>query len=164
MQFLVRKPITEQGQSDRISTIVLVGVSHMRRVEPHLQGAGFSIKLISRLGGLPTHNSITTVQDTLSSVSVEPGSAVVINIFGNFTYRYEQEDGGMSLPVPIQGVHHMFGKVGVCTDKMFKGAVAKLVPVLGQLSSVPCVVLPPKEAAARTKPTPQTLVRQVRTR
>ena len=49
----------------------------------------------------------------------------------------------MSLPVPIQGVHHMFGKVGVCTDEMFKGAVAKLVPVLGQLSSVPCVVLLP---------------------
>ena len=37
----------------------------------------------------------------------------------------------------------MFGKVGVCTDEMFKGAVAKLVPVLGQLSSVPCVVLLP---------------------
>ncbi len=37
----------------------------------------------------------------------------------------------MSLPVLIQGVHHLFGKVGVCTDDMLKNVVAKLVPVLG---------------------------------
>ena len=40
---------------------------------------------------------------------MEPGTAVMFNLFGNFTYRYEQEDGGISLPVSIQGVHHMFG-------------------------------------------------------
>ena len=74
---------------------------------------------------------------------MEPGIAFVFDILGNFTYRYEQEDGGMLLPVPIQGVHHMFGKVGICTDEMFKGVVTKLVSVLGQLSPVPCVVLPP---------------------
>ena len=74
---------------------------------------------------------------------MEPGTTVVFDIFGNFTYRYEQDDGGMSLPVPIQSVHHMFGKVGVCTDDMFKRVVTKLVSVLGQLSPVPCVVLPP---------------------
>ena len=37
----------------------------------------------------------------------------------------------------------MFGKVGVCTDNMLKNVVAKLVPLLGKLSSVSCVVMPP---------------------
>ena len=116
----------------------------MRRVEPHLQAVGYRIKLISLTGGLqPTANSITDLQDKMATISVEPGTTVMFDILGNFTYRYEQEDRGMLLPVPIQGVHHMFGKVGVCTDDMFKGVVTKLVSVLGQLSPVPCVVLLP---------------------
>ena len=82
------------------------------------------------------------MQEKLTGISLEPGTAVVFDLFGNFTYRYEQEDCGMSLPVPIQGVHHMFGKVDVCTDEMFQGVISKLVPVLSKLSSVPCVVLP----------------------
>ena len=44
-----------------------------------------SIKLISLLGGLPTDKSITTVQDALSSASVEPGSAVVFDILYSVT-------------------------------------------------------------------------------
>ena len=140
---LVRKPIKEQGHSDRITSIILVGASHMRRVEPHLQGAGYSIKLLSLTGGLPTTHSINDLQERLTGTSMEPGTAVVFDLFGNFTYRFEQEDGGLSLPVPIHGVHHMFGKVDVCTDKMFKEVISKLVPVLSQLSSVPCVVMPP---------------------
>ena len=139
---LVRKPIKEQGPSDRISSIILVGASHMRRVEPHLQSAGYKVSLLSLMGGLPTNHSISHMQEKLTGISLEPGTAVVFDLFGNFTYRYEQEDGGMSLPVPIQGVHHMFGKVDVCTDEMFKSVISKLVPVLSQLSSVPCVVLP----------------------
>ena len=115
----------------------------MQRVEPHLQSAGYNIKLISLTGGLPTANSITDLQDKIATISVEPGIAFVFDILRNFTYRYEQEDRVMLLPVPIQGVHHMFGKVGICTDEMFKGVVTKLVSVLGQLSPVPCVVLPP---------------------
>ena len=142
-EVLVREPITEKGQSDKIHHLLLVGASHMRRVEPFLQKEGYKTSLISLKGGLPTAESIEELQSKLSDTGVEPGTAVVFDILGNFTFRYEQEDGGMSLPVLIQGVHHLFGKVGVCTDDMMKRVVAKLVPVLGKLSSVPCVVLPP---------------------
>ena len=140
---LVREPIIEKGHSDTIHHLLLVGASHMRRVEPFLQREGYRTSLISLKGGLPTTDSIEELQSKLTDSCVEPGTAVVFDILGNFTFRYEQEDGGMSLPVPIQGVHHLFGRVGVCTDDMLKNVVAKLVPVIGKLSSVPCVVMPP---------------------
>ena len=114
----------------------------MRRVQPFLQREGYKTSLISLKGGLPTTESIEELQSKLTDTCVEPGTAVVFDILGNFTFRYEQEDGGMSLPVPIQGVHHLFGKVGVCTDDMLKCVVAKLVPVLGKLRSVPRFVMP----------------------
>ena len=130
----------------------------------------FAISLfVFELWGKDWFRSVLPIFRTRSPTSVEPGTTVVFDIFGNFTYRYEQDDGGMSLPVPIQGVHHMFGKVGVCTDNMFKSIVTKLMSVLGQLSPVLCVVLPPVPryltgVAVTTVHTPATRERQVRTR
>ena len=45
----------------------------------------------------------------------------------------------------------MLGKIGVCTDVMFKSLVSKLIPVFGLVSSLPCVVLPavPRYIAGR---------------
>ena len=83
------------------------------------------------------------LQDQLASLSVGPGTAIVYDLLGNFSFRYEQDDGGMVLPAAVGGGHHLLGAVGVCTDDMFKTLVGKLVPVLGQLSSIPSVVLSP---------------------
>ena len=66
-----------------------------------LQMEGYKVKLISLKGGLPTTSSIADLQDQLTGSSVEPGAAVVFDLLGNFTFRYEQDKGGMVLPVPV---------------------------------------------------------------
>ena len=66
-----------------------------------LQMEGYKVKLISLKGGLPTTSSIADQQDQLTGSSVEPGAAVVFDLLGNFTLSYEQDDGGMVLPVPV---------------------------------------------------------------
>ena len=123
----------------------------MRRVEQFLQNEGYIVRVISLKGGLLTTSAIEELGDQLTGLGEAPGTAVVFDVFGNFTFRYEQEDGGMSLLVPIQGGHHMLGKIGVCTDVMFKSLVSKLIPVFGLVSSLPCVVLPavPRYIAGR---------------
>ena len=141
-EILVREPIQEQGQNDKINHIILVGSSHMRRVEQFLQDEGYNVRTISLRGGLPTIGAIEELSEQLTGLGAAPGAAVVFDVLGNFTYRYEQEDGGMSLPVPIQGGHHLLGKVGVCTDVMLKSLISKLIPVFGLNSNLPCVVLP----------------------
>ena len=69
----------------------------MRRVLIPLQEEGHTVRVISLLGGLPTSASITDLQRQLSEKPLEPGTTVVFDLLGNFTYRYEQEDGGMAL-------------------------------------------------------------------
>ena len=49
----------------------------------------------------------------------------------------------MSLPVMIQGGHHLPGRVGVCEDSVLKSAITRIVAVIAAWSTVPIVVLPP---------------------
>ena len=81
----------------------------MRRVEQFLQNEGYIVRVISLKGRLPTTSAIEELGNQLTGLGAAPGTAVVFDVFGNFTFRYEQEDGGMSLRVPIQGGHHMLG-------------------------------------------------------
>ena len=70
----------------------------MRRVPIPLQEEGHTVRVISLLGGLPASASITDLQRQLSEKPLEPGTTVVFDLLGNFTYRYEQEDGGYLSP------------------------------------------------------------------
>ena len=139
----VREPSREQGVSDKIIELILVGSSHMRRVAEPLQEAGFSVKIVTLAGGLPTESAIGKVHDELVSMSIQPGSAIVFDLLGNYTYRYEQADGGLALPVPLYNGHHLLGDIDVVADKAMKSLLSTLVPLLGCRSDVPVVVIPP---------------------
>ena len=75
-----------------MTRIILVGSSHMRSVQQFLQNEGYIVRVISLKGGLPTTSAIEELGDQLTSLGAAPGTAVVFDVFGNFTFRYEQED------------------------------------------------------------------------
>ena len=91
------------------------------------------VRVTSLLGGLPTDSSLTDLQRQLSEKPLEPGTTVVLDLLGNFTYRYEQEDGGMALSIHLPSSHHLLGSIGVCSDVALKAMIGKLVmpPVPG---------------------------------
>ena len=101
------------------------------------------MKLITLAGGLPTESAIGKAHDELVSMTIEPGSAIVFYLLGNYTYRYEQADGGLALPVPLYNGHHLLRDIGVVADKVMKSLVSTLVPLLGCRSDVLVVVIPP---------------------
>ena len=68
---------------------------------------------------------------------------MVFDLLGSFSYRLEQADGNMALPIWLGGKPHLLGKVGVCSDRTFKDMVTKLIPLLGSHTQVPKVILPP---------------------
>ena len=108
----------------------------MRRVQIPLQEEGHVVRVTSLLGGLPTDSSLTDLQRQLSEKPLEPGTTVVLDLLGNFRYRYEQEDGGMALPICLPSGHHLLGSIlslGVCSDVSLKAMIGKLVmpPVPG---------------------------------
>ena len=60
---LVREPSGQQGKNDKITSLILVGSSHMRRAAELLNSDGYSIKLVSLLRGLPTDTAIEKARD-----------------------------------------------------------------------------------------------------
>ena len=105
----------------------------MRRVQIPLQEEGHVVRVTSLLGGLPTDSSLTDLQRQLSEKPLEPGTTVVLDLLGNFRYRYEQEDRGMALSIHLPSSHHLLGSIGVCSDVALKAMIGKLVmpPVPG---------------------------------
>ena len=137
-----RETIAEHGINDSIKKVILVGSSHMRRVAEPLQEAGYGVRLIQLTGGLPTESAIEAAKIELLSTAIEPGTAVIFDLLGNYTYRYAQADGDMVLPVPLQGGHHLLGDIGVVSDRKLKQLVSNLLPLFGCLSNVPIVIVP----------------------
>ena len=139
----VREHKAEHSNNGNTKQVILVGSSHMRRVAEPLQDAGYGVRLITLTGGLPTESSIEAAKTELLSTAIEPGTVVVFDLLGNYTYRYEQADGGMVLPVPLQGGHHLLGDIGVISDRTLKLLLSSLLPLFTCLSKVPIVIVPP---------------------
>ena len=107
-----------------------------------LQEAGYSVKLVTIPGNIMSDSAIEATKKELAGLSVDPCTAIVYDLFGKFTYRYVQEDGGLVLPVPIMGGHYLLGDITVCSDNSFKSLVSKIVSLI-TVNIVPSVVLPP---------------------
>ena len=83
------------------------------------------------------------MQNFLNKKASEQDTAVVFDLGGNFSFRFEQADGNMALPIWLGGKPHLLGKVGVCGEKPFKDLIAKLLPLLNTNTNQPKIVLPP---------------------
>ena len=71
----------------------------MKCVAVHLKELGLRITECQLPGGMPNEKGIELVAKFLSETDSGPGTAIVFDLFGNFTYRFEQSDGNMALPI-----------------------------------------------------------------
>ena len=137
----VREPSEPWSVKENITHLVLIGASNMRWVAPIMRDKGYTVLEYSLPGGMLTGENLETLLKHLQSLQKPPGTAFVLDIFGNFVYRFRQIDGSMVLPVSLSGTHHMLGDVGVCSDKVFTELVAKILPVLSLHPECPKVIL-----------------------
>ena len=133
----VREPQAKKGTKEDISHIILVGASNMRQTAAHIRDLGHKVTEFQLLGGMPNDSGIEAIAKFLTETASRPDTAIVFDLFGNFAYRFEQSDGNMALPIWLAGKPHMLGRVGVCSDKILKNLIEKLVPVLGIHNDTP---------------------------
>ena len=137
----VRAPEKRVGIKEEIDHLVVVGCSHMPRVSPHLRDLGYRVTDCAMTGTIPDNASITALVSVLPQ-HLEPGSAIVFDLFGNFSYQFEQEDGSMALPILLGGKYLLLGKVGVCSDTAFKSFVKNMAGLFAAAPGTPKVILP----------------------
>ena len=82
-------------------------------------------------GGIPNESAIEQVQNFLIEKASEQDTAVVLDLMGNFSYRFEQADGNMALPIWLGGKPHLLGSSVANPDPDPQGSTFKSPPGSG---------------------------------
>ena len=118
----------------------------MSRVAVHLSSAGFEVLSLCVPGWRADPANVQAVLEKLRKVvnSDLKGCAVVLDLFGNLTFRYKLFDGSTALPVKgVQG-YHFPGEVVVCDDSVFGRMIDTILPLLEAVPGLLHVVIPPQ--------------------
>ena len=68
--------------------------------------------------------------------------AVILDLFGNSAYRYEQQDGNLALPCKISGKHHLPGNISIIGDRAITSLISSARPLLDLMPKSTKVILP----------------------
>jgi hypothetical protein len=123
--------------------VVVIGASNMRRLVPVLTASGFTVTDLSRSSWLATEENISSLISSMTSVHLDPGFSVILELFSNSTFRFLQFDGSLSLPFKDGAGYHMGGDVTVCDDGTFLKLLDALKPVLISSQSAVKIIVPP---------------------
>ena len=73
---------------------------------------------------------VESALEKLRAVELDKGTALVLDLFGNVSFRFEQFDGSSSLPLKSQSGYHLPGEIIACGDSFFAKIVDIVMPLL----------------------------------
>jgi hypothetical protein len=123
--------------------IVVAGASNMRRLIPALKLAGYEVVDLSQPSWLATVENIELLASRLIALDLSPDTVVILELFGNSTFRFRQFDDTMALPFKSGNGYHMEGEVGVCCDTTFSKLVNAVRPILDASGAGIKILVPP---------------------
>jgi hypothetical protein len=110
--------------------IHVFGASNMRKTIPELEKNGYTVSDHTIPGWMPTPSNISALSDCLSKLDKD--SIVIVDLLGNYSYRYSQVDGTLALPFKSDGKYHFEGDVHMLTLTNLKSVIENLKPALGK--------------------------------
>jgi len=119
--FIARVPAELEG-ADTVNTektLILLGGSHCRRLADSFHNLGYTVIDKSIPGWQPTESNIVQLHETITSLGNIKGATVVCDFVSNITYRFEQMDGQLLLPIKLGGKYHLLGKVTTINKELF---------------------------------------------
>jgi hypothetical protein len=129
---------------ERVKKLVLVGASNLHRVTGHLQKLGWDVVDLCVPGWMATPAKVEEMAERLKSLDLDGETAIVFDIFGNTTFRFENYDGSIFMPIKIGGGYHLAGDVTVCSDTIFNKQIETVLPLLSVTGESLRIVVPPQ--------------------
>jgi hypothetical protein len=71
-------------------------------------------------GWIASPENILSPTEKLKGLNCSSHDKIVLDLYGNMSYRFEQFDGTLSLPYKSGGRYHLAGNVVVCPAATFK--------------------------------------------
>jgi len=137
------KAASEGNAPSSISKAIVVGASIMKQTVPFLKDCGLEVTDLSRGGWVASPTSVTEMEAKLGESHADRNTVVILDLFGNSTYRFIQEDGTLALPVKMGGKYHLPGPVKLISADGLKKAFNTVKPILEAVPSSPKIILPP---------------------
>jgi hypothetical protein len=81
--------------------------------------------------------------DKIRGQNIGPDTVIILELFGNSTFRYRQFDGTMALPFKSGHGYHLEGEVGACDDATFVKLCGAIKPVLDAWGTGIKILIPP---------------------
>jgi hypothetical protein len=97
--------------------LVLIGASHLKRTMPHLKRLGYRVTDITCPGRAVSATIVGETLNQMRGVAVPANAIVVLDLFGNSSSRWEDEDGTLALAVKAGDGYHMPGPVIFCLSE-----------------------------------------------
>jgi hypothetical protein len=110
--------------------IVLVGASNMKKLVPLLMASGYTVTDLSLASWMATPENISEIEECINSLGLDTGFTLIMELFGNSTYRYEQFDRTRALPFKYGSCYHMEGRISVCDDESFLKLLSNANPII----------------------------------
>jgi hypothetical protein len=89
---------------------------------------GFVVVDLTKPGWIASPENISSLTEKLSGISCGRADRIVLDLYGNLSYRFEQFDGTLSLPYKSGGRYHLAGNVVVCPVTIFKKTLENTSP------------------------------------
>ena len=115
----------------------------MRQTVPTLRVKGAVVHNITNWGVVTSQQDVSKARNEMLKVRDAKDVAVVLDLFGNSAYRYEQQDGNLAMPCKVSGKYHLPGKISTLGDRAMNSLISSARPLLELLPKATKVILPP---------------------
>ncbi len=141
LQRVITAPLEETKPKEK--KVVLVGASNLGNCSDAFRQSGLEVVDLIVPGWLATPENVNKVVEQLKKLQNLESCKLVIDPFGNSTFRFEQFDGSSSLPYKIGGKYHMAGDITVVPSTAFNKQIDSVMPILLLAKNTHCVLVPP---------------------
>ncbi len=140
--YLVREFNTAESDSGT-SRVVLLGASNLGYCAERLRKSGLSVVDLTSPGWIASPANVALAMGKLEKYNCGASDILILDLYGNISYRFEQFDGSVSLPYKTGGRYHLAGKIMACPQNVFRKTLDNTVPILTVCKMSVCIVIPP---------------------
>ncbi len=108
--FLARPPLMARLEALE-QKIVLISASNLSQCAKHLELAGHKVDNLCIPGWIASPENIAKMYETVEKANCGESCTYIFDLYSNSSYRFEQFDGSLSLPVKVGKKYHLPGDI-----------------------------------------------------
>jgi hypothetical protein len=139
--FLVREPPMVETDTG-VQKVILLGASNLNSCVDRFKTLGLIVVDLTTPGWIASPENILSLTEKLKGLNCSSHDKIVLDLYGNMSYRFEQFDGTLSLPYKSGGRYHLAGKVVVCPAATFKKTLENTTSLFLAKKNANIIVVP----------------------